>query len=38
MDDQQIVALPSGDPNVKVYWIDGRQAHGSNRRTSYVER
>jgi len=29
LDDRQIVALPSGDPNVKLYWIDGRDVQES---------
>ena len=26
LDGRQIVALPSADPSVKLYWIDGRKA------------
>ncbi len=29
LDDRQAVALPSADPNVKLYWIDGKRAQGS---------
>ena len=29
LDDRQIVALPSGNPNVKLYWINGREVQRS---------
>lgn len=33
LDDRQIVALPSGDTNVKLYWIDARDVQASKRQT-----